>query len=95
MSILAACSILRENSPAMQRALGPPSVLALLPSCHVGVDEACSQARLTLPCPAQPDGSDTEEGVPDVDSRDLGSSPIIECLILANSFNLLELQFSC
>lgn len=92
MSILAACSILRENSPAMQRALGPPSALALLPSHHAGAGEAAR--KLASLRPAQPGGSDTEEGVPEVDSGDLGSSPIIKCLILANSFNLLELQFS-
>lgn len=42
--------------------------------------------QLTLLLPSQPSISDTVERVPHVDSGDLGSSPIIDCLILTKSF---------
>lgn len=41
-----------------------------------------------------PSSFDRVERVPDVDSRDLDSNPVIDCLILTKSFNLSEPQFS-
>ena len=50
--------------------------------------------KLSSLLPALPSSRYKMQRVPVVDSGDLGSSAIIECLILAKSFNLYESQYS-
>lgn len=50
--------------------------------------------KLASLLPALPSSRYKTQRIPVVDSGDLGSSAIIECLILAKSFNLYESQYS-